>query len=241
MTKDSREDDVINVYRTNEGNHCRGHVNRRQIDVILKEILPCVRDNPPEEIGIIAPYRDQADEIRAAAPGISASTVHKFQGREKDVIIISTVDDRITPFADDANLLNVAISRAKSKLFVVMSGNEQPKNTNLGDLVAYINYNNFTVTESRVNSVFDYLYSQYSMRRQMYMADARKVSRYDSENLMYKLICDVLRQPGLSSLGVIFEHPLRELLNLRQIDWLTDEERSYALNDLTHIDFLVYN
>ena len=157
------------------------------------------------------------------------------------MIIISTVDDRITPFSDDANLLNVAISRAKSKLFVVMSGNEQPKNTNLGDLVAYINYNNFTVAESRVNSVFDYLYSQYSMRRQMYMADARKVSRYDSENLMYKLICDVLQQSGRSSLGVIFEQPLRELLNLRQLDWLTDEERSYALNDLTHIDFLVYN
>ena len=241
MTKDQHEHDVINVYRTNEGNHCRGHVNRRQIDVIMKEILPGINGLPVEEVGIITPYRDQAAEIRAVVPEISAATVHKFQGREKDVIIISTVDDRITPFADDANLLNVAISRARSKLFLVVSGNEQPKNTNLGDLVDYINYNNFTVTESRVNSVFDYLYSQYAERRRAYVRDVMRVSRYDSENLMYGLINDVLKETGHKHYGVVFEQPLKELLNAKQIGCLSEEERRYALNDWTHVDFLVYN
>ena len=241
MTSDQHEQDVINVYRTNEGNHCRGHVNRRQIDVITSEILPSISGLRLEDVGIITPYRDQAAEIRAAAPGIAAATVHKFQGREKDVVIISTVDDSITPFADDANLLNVAISRAKSKLYIVMSGNEQPRDTNLGDLVDYINYNNFTVTESRVNSVFDYLYSQYAERRRARMSDAKRVSGYDSENLMYGLIVDVLRETGHQHYGVVFEQPLKELLNIRQIDCLSEEERRYALNDWTHVDFLVYN
>jgi very-short-patch-repair endonuclease len=241
MTKDLHEQDVINVYRTNEGNHCRGHVNRRQIDVIIREILPGINGLRVEEVGIITPYRDQAAEIRAVVPEIPAATVHKFQGREKDVIIISTVDDRITPFADDANLLNVAISRARSKLFLVMSGNEQPRNTNLGDLIDYINYNNFTVAESRVNSVFDYLYSQYAERRRAYVRDVMRVSRYDSENLMYGLINDVLKETGHQHYGVVFEQPLKELLNAKQIGCLSEEERWYALIDWTHVDFLVYN
>ena len=52
------------------------------------------------------------------------------------MIIISTTDNYITSFADDPNLLNVAVSRAKSKLCIVMSGNEQPQGTNIGDLIS---------------------------------------------------------------------------------------------------------
>lgn len=33
--------------------------------------------------------------------GIEIATVHKFQGREKDTVIISTVDDEISDFVDD--------------------------------------------------------------------------------------------------------------------------------------------
>lgn len=39
---------------------------------------------------------------------IDATTVHKFQGKEKDNIIISTVDDEISDFADDSYLINVS-------------------------------------------------------------------------------------------------------------------------------------
>ena len=35
---------------------------------------------------------------------IDAATVHKFQGKEKDEIIISTVDDLISDFVDDPYL-----------------------------------------------------------------------------------------------------------------------------------------
>ena len=36
-----------------------------------------------------------------------------FQGKEKENIIISTVDDEISDFADDPYLINIAISRGK--------------------------------------------------------------------------------------------------------------------------------
>ena len=51
---------------------------------------------------------------------------------------MTTVDDVITSFSDDPNLLNVAVSRAKSQFYLVVSGNEQPKDCNISDLIAYI-------------------------------------------------------------------------------------------------------
>ena len=83
---------------------------------------------------MIAPYRNQVYKLKEELnrPEIDISTVHKFQGREKDVIVLSTVDDIVTPFSDDPNLLNVAVSRAKKELVVVASEMEQPAGSNTG-------------------------------------------------------------------------------------------------------------
>ena len=71
---------------------------------------------------------------------------------------MSVVDNQITDFADDANMLNVAVSRAKKKFCLVVSGNEQERHGNIMDLIDYIAYNNCSVTESKLASIFDYLY-----------------------------------------------------------------------------------
>nr|MBQ5604713.1 AAA family ATPase [Bacteroidales bacterium] len=158
MTKDNGEEDVISAKRTVAGHHARGKMNQREIEVVMQEVLPTV-PYPAEEIGIIAPYNGQVDALNNAVGGrIDVATVHKFQGREKDAIVMSTVDDTITEFSDDPNLLNVAISRAKQKFCIVVSGNEQPKDCNIADLLAYIEYNNCTVTDSNIHSIFDLLY-----------------------------------------------------------------------------------
>lgn len=109
MTEDKDEQDIIKVIKTNKGNHKRDNTSQRQLDII-KEILPKLKTN---DIGIIAPYNNQVDLIKQNIQDIEVSTVHKFQGREKDAIIISTVDDEISDFVADSNILNVAISRAK--------------------------------------------------------------------------------------------------------------------------------
>lgn len=144
MTKDYDEDNVLSVIKTVVGNHQRDHYSQRQIDVIKKEILSKYNLDP-EETGIIAPYKNQVEALMREIPGIEVATVHKFQGREKENIILSTVDDEISDFADDPNLLNVAISRAKKKLILVVTGNEQAKERNITDLIDYIQYNNFEV------------------------------------------------------------------------------------------------
>ena len=73
-----------------------------------------------------------------AAALILSGCAGVFQGKEKDTIIISTVEDEITDFVDDPYLLNVAVSRAKKKLILVVTGNEQNKERNIMDLIDYI-------------------------------------------------------------------------------------------------------
>ena len=189
MTEDKGEEDVLAVVKTVPGNHVRDHYSQRQIDVIKHEIIPkYVTD--PEETGIIAPYKNQVQALAAEFQDMDAATVHKFQGKEKDTIIISTVDDEISDFADDPYLINVAVSRAKKKLVLVATGNEQTGERNITDLIAYIRYNNFEVTDSKIYSVFDYLYKQYTEERIAFLKKRKRISEYDSENLMYYLLIE---------------------------------------------------
>lgn len=241
MTEDNGEPDTLSVLKTAVGDHCRDHINQRQIDVTMQETLPRLKDINPEDIGVIAPYRDQVAAItkQLDTDKIEVNTVHKFQGREKDTIIITTVDDVATDFSDDPNLLNVAVSRAKKRLWLVASGNEQPKDSNIGDLISYIEYNNFQVIESEIYSVFDLLYQQYTEARISFLEKHQHVSAYNSENLMYGAILDMLNSHPKLTLNLICHQPLNMLIH--DAKHLNDEECNYAMNTATHVDFLIYN
>lgn len=238
MTEDKGEDDVLAVVKTVPGNHVRNHYSQRQIDVIKNEIIPkYVTD--PKETGIIAPYKNQVEALEREFHDIDAATVHKFQGKEKDTIIISTVDDEITDFADDPYLINVAVSRAKKKLMLVVTGNKQVRERNITDLIAYIQYHNFEVTDSRIYSVFDYLYKQYTQERKEYLKQHKRISEYDSENLMFALLEEILSEGKYACLDVVCHFPLSMLI--KNTELLNERERQYAMHPATHVDFLVYN
>jgi hypothetical protein len=238
MTTDKGEEDVLSVVKTTAGNHERNHYSQRQIDVIKNEIIPKYVSNP-EETGIIAPYKNQVEALNREITGIDVATVHKFQGKEKENIIISTVDDEISDFADDPYLINVAVSRAKKKLMLVVTGNEQAKERNITDLIDYIQYNNFEVAESKINSIFDYLYRQYTEERLAYLQKHKKISKYDSENLMYSLIEEIIADSKYSSLDVVCHFPLSMLIKKPEL--LNEQECRYSMNPATHLDFLIYN
>ena len=237
MTDDNGEDNVLQVVQTVEGNHARGHFNQREIDVIVQEVLPQYADSG--SIGIITPYRQQADEINKALGKDIASTVHKYQGRECDTIIMSMVDNKPTEFSDDPNLLNVAISRAKTHLYVVTNSNKMPKESNLAQLIDYVRYNNFEVRQSEVSSVFDLLYKQYTSQRLDFLANKSVVSDYISENLFYNTLMEAITALGLVHIDVLCHYPVVRFIS----DWslLTEEEKAFASNRLSHVDFLVYN
>lgn len=238
MTKDHGEPDVMMAIKTVPGNHCRGHYNQREIDVVISEVLPHLSST---DVGIITPYNAQVEAFnRQLPPGIKAATVHKYQGREKDVIIMSVTDDQISDFSDDPNLINVAISRAKRQFILVVSGNSQQHQGNLSDLLGYIAYQNCTVTSSKVNSIFDYLYTQYTAQRLEFLKKHQHISAFDSENLTYALLHDILTSsPQFSHLGILCHVPLRTVVACPQD--LSDEERTFVAQMGTHLDFLIIN
>ena len=78
----------------------------------------------PEEIAIISPYDDQVALMKSMlrVEGLEIKTVDGFQGREKEVVIVSFVRSNKTGeigFLRDLRRLNVSITRAKRKLVLI--------------------------------------------------------------------------------------------------------------------------
>jgi len=238
MTKDNNDQDVLHVFLTPKGDHAQNHVNRREIDVIEKEVMPLLKDE--KSVGIISPYRNQVDAINNPLSYEIASTVHKYQGRECNAIIMSMVDNQPTSFSDNANLLNVAISRAKNKLYIVATGNEIPKESILSQLIGYVRYNNFDVTESKIHSVFDILYGQYTQERLKFESENYFPSNELSENIIYKTLQEVLKQMKQDGkIHILTHYPLARLITDKND--LSNEEKDFAESPFSHIDFLLYN
>lgn len=140
---------------------------------------------------------------------------------------------------DDANLLNVVISNTKTHLCIVANGNEMPSDSNLGQLVSYIQYHNFEVKASKLHSVFDLLYKQYTAERLAYEVAHRPVSAHLLENLMYDILVKAIDKLGRGNTEVLCHYPLLRLI--ADLNSLDAEERAFAESPYSHVDFLIYN
>ena len=100
-------------------------------------------------IGVIAPYRAQANLLnrlndswttKPDAVDIQVGTIHGFQGDECDIIIAvlnppPAISRSPQMFLNKQNILNVAISRARDYLFIVMPDDETEGVKNLRKIV----------------------------------------------------------------------------------------------------------
>ncbi|MEK7859144.1 MAG: AAA domain-containing protein [Elusimicrobiota bacterium] len=78
----------------------------------------------PNQIALLTPYVAQAKRLRAAVriPGLEIGSVDGFQGREKEVTIVSLVrsnEDAEVGFLSDTRRMNVAMTRARRLLIVI--------------------------------------------------------------------------------------------------------------------------
>ena len=92
------------------------------------------------DIGIISPYADQVKLIQDLIP-VEVKPVAGFQGREKEIIIISTVrsnDEGNIGFLSDLRRLNVAITRAKRKLIIIGNKNTLESNKTYSRLIKFV-------------------------------------------------------------------------------------------------------
>ncbi|MCM1348812.1 MAG: AAA domain-containing protein [Firmicutes bacterium] len=230
MTDRTDNDFPLMAITTVPGHHARGRYNQREIDAVKHELLPLL--DPEEDIGIIAPYNRQVEQFRYQLPDIEAATIHKYQGRERDTIILSVTDDEITRFSDDANLLNVAVSRAKKRFCLVVSGNEQPLQGNICHLLGYIRYRKCEVRKSGLRSIFDYLHTN--------LAQDVGTVEPESETLTERLIEKVRTEHAeLAHMKMLKHYPMRALIG--DVSLLEEREAKYAMHPSTHVDFLIIN
>lgn len=117
------------------------------VDALLSNDISC------EEIGIITPYRKQKNHIikllNNKGINIECDTIYRFQGREKDVIIISfckslnkSLNDFQKKFLADENQLNVSLTRSRKKLIIIGNYSMLGCAQNIKDLVNEISREN---------------------------------------------------------------------------------------------------
>lgn len=100
--------------------------NEMELQIVRGHVKKLIESGvPPQDIGIIAPYAAQVQLLKKQlGPDslIEVSTVDGFQGREKEVIILTLVrsnDERDVGFLSEERRLNVAITRPKRQLCVI--------------------------------------------------------------------------------------------------------------------------
>ena len=102
--------------------------NMDEAGMVVKVVndLLAAMDLNPEDIGVISPYSGQVRLIRqlfdGSIEGLEIKSVDGYQGREKEIIVLSTVrsnEDGVVGFLSDYRRLNVALTRAKRGLIVI--------------------------------------------------------------------------------------------------------------------------
>ena len=239
LSKDNNEENVLKAIKTVKGNHEIYKYNQREIDEICKTFIPeLIEKIKEDEIGVISPYVKQKSMIESTLNGknIQVDTVHKYQGREKDAIILTTVMNDINDFIDNSSLINVAVSRAKTYFRVVASHEIVNGKNNISDLYNYIQYNGGQVTESKLQSIFDLLYSANKEARMSFLKGKRLISKYDSENLMFEYLNNILSK--FDDLRLMLFVKLNRII---KDNTLLNEEECNFLNSSSHVDFLLIN
>ncbi|MBO0412368.1 AAA family ATPase [Enterococcus hulanensis] len=253
----NKNEKALVLVETSDGNHMKFDYdkkifNQREIDSVLSEefskACPIIHDM--KTTGIVTPFRRQADKSLAAIEKQQkkyvADTVHKFQGRECEAIIFSTVLDnkgskRNYNFVEDEKLINVAVSRAE-RLFVLNSSVREfsKRNGSIASLIRHIKYNSDYSLEhkSPVNSIFDLLTKDFqeelSKRRNNYKVNH---SKFDSENLMMDMILNILAEEKYKSITCTTEYTIKKLA--RDFSVLTPDEQQYVRNG-ARLDFVFY-
>lgn len=98
-----------------------GRSNPSEVAAVGRLVRRLLGSVGPERIGVISPFRAQVALLRQEleGTGVAVDTVERFQGGERDVVVISFVKSRGTDFISDDRRLNVAVTRARCQLILV--------------------------------------------------------------------------------------------------------------------------
>ncbi|WP_234251448.1 AAA domain-containing protein [Billgrantia desiderata] len=252
MTADKGEA-PLRLVVTAKGNHARKNTNLRELDSLLK-----VLDDEGEPIGVdgdgrgfIAPFRAQVSLSGTHLPeDFVKDTVHKFQGRECNEIVFSTVLDKKRfnqerkrlDFVDDPRMVNVAVSRAKNR-FTLVTGDEVflANNGHIAALMRYVEYyaQDEQVVRAPVVSAFDLLYKEYDQSLARLNGRLRpEDSRFKSEQIVAQLLREAMSDPSYRALMCHSQVRLNQVASPTN-PALTERELEFMRNRAS-CDFVLY-
>ncbi|MDP6869837.1 MAG: AAA domain-containing protein [Candidatus Poseidoniaceae archaeon] len=125
--------------------------NLDEVSMVIKVVtdLLLTNDISLDDIGVVTPYSGQVRAIRDMLEGemnsLEVKSVDGYQGREKEVIILSTVrsnDEGNIGFLSDSRRLNVAMTRAKRGLIVIGDDRTLRNNSVWASWLDWINESN---------------------------------------------------------------------------------------------------
>ena len=98
--------------------------NDDECDIVADLVEKIINENDQNTtVAVIAPYRAQISSLRKvciASNSVKIDTVDGFQGKESDIVIFSITRTKGSyRFLADERRINVALSRAKDKIFIV--------------------------------------------------------------------------------------------------------------------------
>ena len=205
------------------------------VELVDEILINSIDSNQIKSIGIITPFRNQADSIRkAVGKKATVGTIHTFQGGECDAIIFSTViapsstKNQIHFVQSNSKLINVAVTRAK-KLLIVVGHERTILNFNgfLTNLVNYIKLN-YLKDENKLPvkmPVFNYSFTESLVRKPLF-------------NIWEKKAYNLLKSKLSEEYFIIFPKvPVKDTIFLN----LSLSEDLYKYYLMTHFDFVIYD
>lgn len=139
-----------------EGGHSLGNRGEARLAVRLFDLLESLsladaagagggdHSDFGERVAVITPYKEQVSvlsrEFGLSRPGVEIGTVDGFQGREKSIVIVSTVRSAGSSgvgFLKDVRRMNVALTRAKHGMYVIGNETALSRNEQWGRLVRH--------------------------------------------------------------------------------------------------------
>lgn len=134
----------------------RSLLNSHEADFLVCELDRLIDSGiDPESIGVICPYRAQVEALsqKVFKRGVEIKSIDGFQGREKEVIVMSLVRSNSRGelgFLEDYRRMNVALTRAKKALLVIGDSS-----TLSGDPF-YSSWLDYVETNGEYRSYFEY-------------------------------------------------------------------------------------
>ena len=141
----------LEYYEDAISNSCE---NSKEAELVVKLVIALQEEGiSTNDIGIITPYRRHKNNIKnqlkEKAINVDIDTVYRFQGREKDVIILTICNSklgRLKPFLrkfiERPSQVNVSLTRARKKLFLVANSKTLKQSKLLTEIINLIGEEN---------------------------------------------------------------------------------------------------